>query len=388
MEFSQSQNHTPRWLWLGLLWIGIGLFDATQTVVVMHSEGMNHNWPYLYITVFLSWLPWALVAPLVLRLGRRYPLWRTHWTLSALLIHLPACIGVGLAYSAWNAALQTALNPYAYATLKPFARAWASLFFNGLVVFAILYGMILLVGTMLESRERIAFQQAETARLNEQLSQAKLDALRRQIEPHFLFNTLNAVTGLVREGRNDAAVRVIAGLSDLIRRVLEDSQTQFVTLGEEMEFLETYLDIQRVRFGTRLGVRVDVPEALHTAHVPRLIVQPMVENAIKHGIARQARGGTVAIEANHAHGVLTIRIYNDGPRLSDDWEKNSDGIGIANVRTRLSSLYGSASALLIRNCDNGVEVLLSVPLQEDLPVTNGERRQAPGSEAGREVARA
>jgi len=224
--------------------------------------------------------------------------------------------------------------------------------------------MILLVTGMLDSRERIAMQLAETARLNEQLSRAKLDALQRQIEPHFLFNTLNAITGLVREGRNEAATRVISELSDLIRRVLQDSGTQQVTLGEEMEFIEKYLDIQKVRFGDRLDIRVDVANELRSARVPSLILQPMVENAIKHGIARHVRPGTVRIEAAESQGVLTLRVYNDGPSLSTDWEEHSAGIGIPNVRTRLQSLYGTASEMLIRNCDNGVEVLLSVPFQE------------------------
>jgi len=330
----------------------------------MHSEGMIHNWPHLFLTVFLSWLPWALAAPLVQSLSRHYPVSRARPIFGALIVHVLACIIAGLAYSAWSAALQASLNPYAYTNPKPFWTIFVSIFSNGLLVFAILYSMILLVTGMLDSRERIAMQLAETARLNEQLSRAKLDALQRQIEPHFLFNTLNAITGLVREGRNEAATRVISELSDLIRRVLQDSAAQQVTLGEEMEFIEKYLDIQKVRFGDRLDVRVDVANELRSARVPSLILQPMVENAIKHGIALHVRPGTVRIEAAESEGVLTLRVYNDGPSLSTDWEEHSAGIGIPNVRTRLQSLYGTASEMLIRNCDNGVEVLLSVPFQE------------------------
>jgi two-component system LytT family sensor kinase len=363
MTTSPHPKPSPRVLWIVLLWVGVGLFDATQTVVVMHSEGMIHNWLHLFATTFLSWLPWAMAAPLVLRLARSFPLWRGSSRLRAVFVHIATCLAVGVVYSAWNGALRAMLNPYADAVPKSFMHLWASLFYNGLLVFAILYGMILLVGTMLESRERLAFQQAETARLNEQLSQAKLDALRRQIEPHFLFNTLNAITGLVREGRNEAAVGVIAGLSDLIRRVLEDSGTQLVTLGEEMEFVGKYLDIQKVRFGDRLQVRIDVPHALYAARVPSLILQPMVENAIKHGIARQARGGTMRIEGSRRGDVLTLRVYNDGPQLSTNWQEEASGIGIPNVRTRLQSLYGSASEVTIRNCGDGVEAMLSVPLQ-------------------------
>jgi hypothetical protein len=364
MDRSPARSSAPRWLWVILLWTGVALFDATQTVVVMHSQGMIHNWPQLYVTVLLSWLPWALASPLIYRLSRRYPLSRP--TLAAVTVHLPAAAGTSLVYSAWNAALQAWLNPYASAAPKPFLQIWAPVFYNGLLVFAILYAMILVVGSMLDSRDRIAFQEAEAARLNEQLSRAKLDALRRQIEPHFFFNTLNAIAGLVREGRNESAVTVIAGLSDLIRRVLDDSGTHHVSLGEEMEFVGTYLDIQKLRFGERLNVSVDVPPALRTARVPGLILQPMVENAIEHGTARRARSSNLRIGAAQADGLLTLRVYNDGPALPPDWEKESAGIGISNVRARLQGLYSGGADLVIRNCENGVEVLLSVPFQENV----------------------
>src|SRR5262249_15042223 len=149
-----------------------------------------------------------------------------------------------------------------------------------------LYAGILAVGLILESRLRLARQEAETARLSEQLSRAQLDALRRQIEPHFLFNSLNSIAGLIRDKQNDAAVTTIVRLSDFLRRVLADSSRQLVSLAEEVEFSERYLEIQKVRFAERLDLRVDVPVELRSAQVPSLLLQPMVENAVKHGIAK------------------------------------------------------------------------------------------------------
>jgi LytS/YehU family sensor histidine kinase len=208
----------------------------------------------------------------------------------------------------------------------------------------------------------LTLQQTESARLNAQLSKAQLNALRRQIEPHFLFNTLNAIAGLVRQNKNDAAVNMIVGLSDFLRRVLEDSNRQQVPLGEEMEFLEKYLDIQKARFAERLQLSVEVPRELFGAQVPSLILQPMVENAVKHGIARRAQGGAIRITAFRSNGSLTLRVYNDGPALPADLEKIHSGIGIANVRTRLQSLYGDAFEFSMRNQDpGGVEVSVSVP---------------------------
>ncbi len=259
MESIRTSVESPRWFWIAAIWSGVGLFDATQNVFVMRAEGMHHAWTSLFLTLLLSWLPWALATPLVLRLGRKYPLaqWRS---LSAWGTHLAACAAIGLICAAWIASLEELLNPWA----KPpgqetFAYLWLHKFYNGLLSYVILYGAILLISYMLDSQKRLAHQQTETARLNEQLSKAQLNALRRQIEPHFLFNTLNAIAGLVREKRNDAAVSMIAELSDFLRRVVKDSDRQEVPLEEELEFAQRYLDIQKVRFAERLQFSVDVP---------------------------------------------------------------------------------------------------------------------------------
>jgi two-component system LytT family sensor kinase len=359
---ARTHSETPRWLWIAAIWSFVGLFDATQNVFVMRAEGMHHVWAYLFVTLLLSWLPWALATPLVLRLGRRYPpaQWRRYSTWG---VHLAACAAIGLVYGAWIASLEELLNPWALSPRPdPFAQLWLHKFNNGLLSFVFLYGAILLVSHVLDSRERLAVQETETARLNEQLSKAQLNALRRQIEPHFLFNTLNAIAGLVREKRNDDAVSMIAGLSDFLRRVVEDSSRQEVPLGEELDFALKYLDIQKVRFAERLQVSVSVPRELFPAQVPSLILQPMVENAVKHGIAKRVHGGAIRIAALRSNGRLTLSVYNDGPSLPAGWEKTNSGIGISNVRTRLQGLYGDAFDLSVRNQEpGGVEVSLSVP---------------------------
>ena len=353
------------WLWIASIWLAFGLFDATQTVFVMRSEGMHHAWARLFLTMTVAWMPWAIATPLVLRLGRRFPPLKLRpfsTSLSTWLIHLAAALAVGLSFSAWMTCLEVMLDPYVMPSRGTFGSIWFDRFFNGLLASILLYGTILIVNYVLESRERLAQQQTETARLNEQLSKAQLRALRQQIEPHFLFNTLNAVSGLVRESRNDDAVNMIAGLSDFLRKVLEESSRQQVPLSEEMEFTQTYLDIQKVRFADRLRLTVDVPPELYPAQVPSLILQPMVENAVKHGIAQRTQGGSIRIVASRHHGTLTLSVSNDGPSLPPDWEAGRLGIGIANVRTRLQSLYGEAFTLSLRNRDaGGVEASVSLP---------------------------
>jgi two-component system LytT family sensor kinase len=374
MDLIRPRSEPPRWLWIAAIWSCVGLFDATQTVFGMRAEGMHHAGARLFFTVLFSWLPWGLATPVVLRLGQQHP--SARWRPFAIWgVHLIACAAIGLAYAGWSATLEYLLNPYAVSPgPDPFARIWSAKFYNGLLADLILYGAILLVSHLLDSRERLARQQTEAARLNEQLSKAQLDALRRQIEPHFLFNALNAIAGLVREKRNEDAVSMIAGLSDFLRRVVEDSHRQEVPLLEELEFAQKYLEIQKVRFAERLQFRVDVPEELYAARVPNLILQPMVENAIKHGIAKRVQGGVIRIGASRENGRLALSVYNDGPGLSVGWDAANNGIGISNVRTRLQSLYGEEFALKVRDGDGGgVEVLLSMPCVMPLSASLSEK---------------
>lgn len=362
MEGTITRSESPRWFWIAVIWTGIALFDASQTVFVMRAEGMHHNWVRLFVTLLVSWLPWLAATPFTLRLSRSYPpaQWRRISTWGA---HLGACALIGAVYAAWVALFEELLNPWALTPgPDPFLELWRHKFWNGLLSYIILYGLILLADHLLRSREQLAFQHTETARLNEQLSKAQLNALRRQIEPHFLFNTLNAIAGLVRENRNDAAVSMIAGLSDFLRRIVQDSDRQQVPLGEELEFTQKYLDIQKARFAERLQYSVDVSDDLLLAQVPSLILQPMVENAVKHGISQRVQGGAIRIAASRSNGTLNLSVYNDGPSLPAAFNEKPSGIGILNVKSRLQSLYGDAFKLSMRNQEpGGVETSISVP---------------------------
>jgi hypothetical protein len=364
MDAARPRRGLPPWLWIASIWLGIGLFDAWQNVFTMRSEGMHHAWVRLFIVLLLAWLPWALATSLVIRLGRRYPPTQLR-PLSTWFVHLGAAVTLAMISAAWLTWLERALNPWGHASVPdPFQDIFFIKFYEKLLSSVLLYAFILTINFVLDSRERLAQQRTETARLNEQLSRAQLDALRRQIEPHFLFNTLNAIAGLVRERRNDDAVRMIVGLSDFLRGVVNDSSRQQVPLEEELEFLQRYMDIQKVRFEERLQLSVDVPEELLPARVPSLMLQPLVENAIKHGIAQRVQGGSIRIAASRSDGMLSLSISNDGPNLPVESAKS--GIGISNLRTRLQSLYGNRFNLSMRNQSaGGVEVLVSVPFREE-----------------------
>ena len=362
-RISLRSLQSSRWFLIGLIWLSIGMFDASDTVFSMRAEGHHHAWLRLFITLLLSWLPWALATPLILALGRRYPI--SFASVFGWLPHLGACAFIGLGFAAWSAALEELLNPWLQVPgPDPFAALMMARFFTRLVSFLILYAAIIAIGYVLDSRQRLARQETETARINELLTRAQLDALRRQIEPHFLFNTLNGIAALVRERRNDAAINMLTKLSDILRRVVEGSAKHEVALGEEMEFLQKYLDIQKVRFAERLRLSVNVPEDLFPAQVPSLLLQPIVENSIKHGIAKSARGGVIRIGAFRSDGMLTLNVYNDGPKLPPDTRNRQASTGISNLRTRLRSLYGTEFRFTIQNKDpTGVEVSVSFPFR-------------------------
>lgn len=348
------------WRYVALAWLAVAFFDASQTVFVMRAEGMQHAWGTLFFVRVLSWLVWALATPCIAALMRRFRLPSKRllpWCLHGLTAFL-----IGAISAAWIALLESMLDPWLAPHGPPrFSDVWNGNFFGSLLGDAILYGTILAAHAIFEARDRLARQQADAARLNELLAQAQLAALRLQLEPHFMFNSLNAITGLIREGRHDEAISMIAAMGDLLRRVTDRSERQLVALEEETAFLRKYLDIQEVRFADRLRCRLDIPEELKTAQVPDLILQPLVENAIKHGIARQAKGGEVRVTAERHADMLTLSVYNDGPALLDG---DQSGIGLANARRRLATLYGPASALTLVNQARGVLASITLPYRE------------------------
>jgi two-component system LytT family sensor kinase len=346
--------------WIAVLWLAVGLITATQVVVGMAAVGMRLNWIALFFTTVAAWLILPIATPVVLSLSRRFPLakagdWRN------LPVHLAAALGFGIGHIVWSATVEWIFNPLA---LQPHASFHGVFFTTVYMQFhtgLIIYAATLAIGNTMDSIRRLAYREAESARLAGELSKAQVEALRRQLEPHFLFNTMNAISGLVREKRNDAAVEMIAGLSDLLRRVLEDAGRELVPLAEEVAFLESYIKLQAMRFGDRLKVTVDVPLELYGALVPPLVLQPLVENAIVHGIEKLVDGGEIRVTARESEGMLSIYLYNDGPALSLARSYRT-GVGLSNTRGRLLTLYGAGSSVVLRRgFQAGVEAIIKFP---------------------------
>ena len=192
---------------------------------------------------------------------------------------------------------------------------------------------------------------------------ARLQALQSQLEPHFLFNTLNGISALVVEGRTEAATTMIALLSEFLRLALQTIDTPQITVAEEMSFVRHYLDIQKIRFGERLRFSIDVAPEVYEALVPTLLLQPLVENALRHGILARADGGSVAISVGARDGMLHLRVEDDGLGLRRS-AVSSSGLGLSNTATRLSELYGHQASFTVgRGGNGGVAVDIGIPLQ-------------------------
>ena len=341
-----------RWFVAFLGWSCVALFFASQTYIAYKYSGGEAHWGIVLKINLCQWYAWGLLAPGIIWLSRRYPLEHGRW-MSSTGVHLAASICVALVK--WQ--LDNLLRHY----LLGFQRSTSLVF----VFHQSLVTYWLLVGAAQTYHYYQGYRQGElrAAQLNTQLAQAQLQALRTQIHPHFLFNTLNAISTLVHNDP-EAADRMIARLSDLLRLTLENIGVQEVPLAQELEFLERYLEIERTRFADRLNVRMDIaPETLDGC-TPYLILQPLVENAIRHGIAVRSSAGCIVVTAKRNDGQLVLVVADDGPGMTSSGKGAKDGVGISNTRARLEKLYGTAQHFEVMNSEHGgVVATLTFPFR-------------------------
>jgi signal transduction histidine kinase len=338
----------------------LGLMEAAQLYVGAALEGKPRAWGRAVMSVMPSWLIFAAEVPAILYLARRYPLDRGAWTSNAI-VHVSGAIVFTLVHLGGTAIVYgLAMGDLAMAS--PVFSHFLSVYF---VLDLITYGAF--VGAYHAFRYYREFRARELAasQLQASLTTARLHALRAQLNPHFLFNTLNAVSVLATQGRQDEVVDVVGRLSDLLRRSLDESRSQEVTLAKELEFADAYLDIQRIRFGQRLTVLKRVaPDTLDTL-VPSMILQPIIENAVIHGIAEAAGVSRIEISASRDDGIVRLQVRDTGPGNKPDGSiERPNGIGLSNTRARLEQLYGPDQRLELRHeTDGGVSVTLWLPFR-------------------------
>jgi signal transduction histidine kinase len=363
-----------RWTAVVVVWTVVGLFYATRP----YLNALAYQRPFPTSSVIpanlLDAYVWAIFTPFIVWLTRRFPLNAARWR-SSLLVHLAA----GLALATLDAGVNVLAAPLFFHEARPAFGMYLAVTVHWNLQW---YWMVIGVRYALDYYRKYRDRELRASQLETQLARAQLHALKMQIQPHFLFNALNTISELVYTDPAGTE-EMIAGLGRLIRERLEQSDRQESTLAHEIEFLELYTAIEQVRFRGWLAFEFDVPPDTRDVLVPSLLLQPLVENAIRHGIAPLHGPGTVRISARRGGGRLSIRVTDDGVGLPEGGpETIRPGIGIRNARERLQQLHGDAAELhLERREPRGTSVHLSLPLRRD--AAGAAAREGEGDDAVR-----
>jgi signal transduction histidine kinase len=330
---------------------------------IADARGIAIDWQDTWQPSLSYVVTWLVILPPTLLLARRWPIttpvrW---WRLAIAFIARPvlAVVATVLQLQLHFVLTDVGVLP---ATATPLWDEGGTMFYVGRFTEGVVLAMVALVIDALYVRARAEHaRELRDARLVSQLAEARLAALTMELQPHFLFNTLNAISTLVHSDA-DAADRMIARLSTLLRRTLEAGRLPMASLTEEIQLLEMYLDIQRIRFGPRLSVAVDVPDELHDAQVPRLLLQPLVENAIQHGLTPKPGRVRLDVRARREGDALILSVRDDGVGVAPDMR---EGTGLTNTRSRLAQLYPERHRVSLgADASGGTHVFLKIPFEE------------------------
>jgi signal transduction histidine kinase len=313
---------------------------------------------HLLLLNTVYWYVPALVAPLIMRFALAFPPGRVRWP-AVIGLHAAGALTYAVLHTAAMLAIRGAVNPHP--PLRGWWHAAQIEFFTQLdwmfMTYLFLVGLAHAMAYRRESEERAL----NAARLETRLVEAQLQSLQRQLHPHFLFNTLNTISGLMRTDVN-AADRMMDRLGDLLRATLHTSNVQEVPLRDELDLLQKYVDIEQTRFGPRLNVRLHVTPETLDARVPSLLLQPLLENAVRHGIAPHARPGFIVVDAARDRNRLRITVRDSGDGVpADRLTLLNHGVGLANTRARLQHLYPGDHDFVFSNIEAGFSVTVAIP---------------------------
>jgi two-component system LytT family sensor kinase len=360
-----AQSAVVKWL---LIFAGstvIAVFWTWQWSLMYSQVHQQTPWRAVVLLSLIFWYSWALFSPLVVWVGRRFRIERRQLARN-LMVNMAASILMAFIHQVIAMVVEYVMSPKQADTPFAFFKLVPSILSDFTFTSdVIIYWMILFANHSLEFYRRYREGELRTSQLQSQLAQAELMALKMQLQPHFLFNTLHAISALVHQDP-EAADRMIASLSDMLRLTLHNVGHQEVLLKQELELLEKYLQIEQTRFRDRLKVEFGVDPAVLDAQVPNLILQPLVENAIRHGIAARACAGRIQITAKRHNGMLELQVIDDGPGLPNgNGSAVKEGVGLTNTRARLQQLYGGGQySFEMANQDKGgLKVSLSIPFQ-------------------------
>ena len=371
MQSTDTKTDWPRPRWRVVLLYGLAIATPLGWSLVafaylgMNAWGRTLSFQRAVLIGLPDWYLWALAAPVVFALAERFRIERGRWA-SSVAIHLLAGSAVALVEIAAVVGVNTAFGVRLYEgpLTDIYLRMVLRTFHFYLIIYCVIVAASHAYGYYAALRER----ELTASTLRAELVQAQLSSLRMQLQPHFFFNTLHSIAALVRDGRGDDAVDTIGRLGDLMRRTLRNVDQDEISLREEIGMVEQYLEIEQTRYQDRLTVRIDVAPETLDARVPYLALQPLVENAIRHGIAQDPAARRVSVEARRANGSLCVEITNDGPSPGGHSAAAGSGVGLANIRARLQRLYGSRFALEVGPASRGGTVArLQVPWRTQSP---------------------
>ena len=335
----------------------LGIVATSQTYFGIHSENPDFTWDRAAVLQLPFWYGWALLLPIIgwttrtLTPPRVLTPENRSWA-GRFAIHFVLAVFFSIFHSVATMSLQHLLGFHRNTPITVAMYSGDALYHLSTNLLA--YGAVVGIVYATDFYRRFRERELLASQLAAQLAQARLSALRMQLNPHFLFNTMNTIAMQVRKAANDDAVRMLAGLSDLLRYMLEDSRPSEVPLSEELAFVQRYLAIEQVRFQDRLRIEVDAAPGTANALVPTLILQPLAENAIRHGISRRSQAGRIVIRARRAGDHLLLEVEDDGPGLSSDLTPApGTGLGLKNTRARLEQLYGNDQALDLTDAPAG-----------------------------------
>jgi hypothetical protein len=352
------RRRLPVWALVSAAWFGPAILAGFEAYVQGRLGNRDSSWKSVAWEGG-DWLICALLTPAVFWMARRFPLIRGAIA-RRLPIHLGAAVLLCVAWSGLGVLLSLAMfqsTPYGGGAFSWFLT---TLPFGVAVYFAVL-GVAHAAAFFLEARER----ETQAARLSAQLADARLGALRMQLQPHFLFNSLNAIAVTVRDRDTATATRLLEQLGLLLRRVMRTDGPPEVTLALELEFVRQYLAIEEVRFPDRLRPTFEIDAALLRAAVPEFVLQPLVENALRHGLARRVTASMLKIEARREGDELVLAVTDDGPGPGGTTEESTTGVGLSNLRERLASLYGVRARLeLVATPGGGAIAIVRLPYRE------------------------
>ncbi len=313
----------------------------------------------------IGWWVWVLLTPVVLYLARRFPLEKGSLP-RRLGVHLIGWMGLSVVDVVLFHALRLGFSDLGS---MPSAQVWEEFRLSLIGTAALdllVYAAIVAISHAYISRQALREQEIRTTHLQAQLARARLQALEMQLHPHFLFNTLNAISALMDEDVGSSR-KMITLLSELLRLTLDTLDEQEVTVRKETAFIERYLEIQQIRFRGRLEAEIEVDAPAWDALVPTLIIQPLVENAVKHGAPKNGKTARIRIEIRRRGGSLVIRVADNGPGLPECGEAGlKPGIGLRNTRERLGQLYGAGDHLVLtRSEEGGLAAVVTVPFYRE-----------------------